>query len=194
MKRNYFIIFVYLPIFLFSYQLNPDYAPTTSFSKPKENSCDYNEWLTFAPLPTTRAHQMTAFCIVNGEKKWYSFGGFQVSGGTVQNIVLEYDVRTNSWTEKAPMPTARAIGRAAYVGKTGKIYVIGGCQTFGTGLNVVEIYDPVNNSWTTGAPMPILNHDFGIGVWRDSLIYVIGGGNWSSSSPPIASVYMYDPF
>ncbi len=194
MKRNYLIIFLCLPFFLFSYQLNPDYAPITSFHKTKEISLDYNEWLTFAPLPTTRAHQMTAFCIVNGEKKWYSFGGFQVSGGTVQNIVLEYDVRTNSWTEKTPMPTARAIGRAAYVGKTGKIYVIGGCQTFGTGLNVVEIYDPANNSWSTGTSMPIPNHDFGIGVWRDSLIYVIGGGNWSSGSPPIASVYMYDPF
>ncbi|MDW8113470.1 MAG: kelch repeat-containing protein [candidate division WOR-3 bacterium] len=194
MKRNYFLVFLWLPIYLFSYQLNPDYAPITSFKKAEETSYDYNEWLTFAPLPTTRAHQMTAFCVVGGEKKWYSFGGFQVSGGAVQNIVLEYDVRTNTWQERAPMPTARAIGRAAYVGKTGKIYVIGGCQTFGTGLNVVEIYDPATNSWTTGAPMPVGNHDFGIGVWRDSLIYVIGGGNWSATSPPINSVYLYNPF
>ena len=194
MPKRIFIIFSFIPIFLFSYQLNPDYAPFTNLKVVKKPSTDYNEWLTFAPLPTTRAHQMTAFCVVNGEKKWYSFGGFEVSGGSAQNITLEYDVRTNTWTQKAPMPTARAIGRAAYVGKTGKIYVIGGCQTFGTGLNVVEIYDPENNSWTTGASMPIGNHDFGIGVWRDSLIYVIGGGNWHTNSPPITSVYMYNPF
>ncbi|MCX5793229.1 MAG: hypothetical protein NTY45_13585, partial [Elusimicrobia bacterium] len=52
----------------------------------------------------------------------------------------------NSWTTKAPMPTARRLVAAATVG--GRLYVIGGHNS-GVTVNTNEEYDPVSNTWTT---------------------------------------------
>ncbi|MBS4015010.1 MAG: immune inhibitor A, partial [Candidatus Latescibacteria bacterium] len=142
-------------------------------------------WSTKAPMPETRAHHMVSPVINN---KYYTFGGPLTSGGAQTNHVREYDVMTNTWTTKAAMTTTRSIGGAALAG--GKIYVMGGCVTFGTGMNVVEIYDPATDAWTTGPAMPAVNHDFGTAVYNDTWIYVVGGGNWSTTSPPVATVYM----
>ncbi|MEO0075126.1 MAG: kelch repeat-containing protein [candidate division WOR-3 bacterium] len=168
--------------------VSPDYAPSATFTlEPKIEMGPATDatWYTKAPLPETRAHCMVS-PVING--KYYIFGGPLTSGGAYTTDVREYDLATNTWSTKAPMPTARGIGGAALA--LGKIYVIGGCVTFGTGLNTVEIYDPATNTWTTGPAMPVGNHDFGIACYKDTFIYVVGGGNWSTSSPPIATVYV----
>ncbi|MCX8015189.1 MAG: hypothetical protein N2748_04140, partial [candidate division WOR-3 bacterium] len=181
--------FVILTISLSYAEISPDYAPGTVMPEPTESPVSDVGWVTKAPFPTTRAHCMVSPVVeVGGVKKYYVFGGPTVSGGAHTNDNYEYDVQTNTWTLKAPMPTARGIGRAVLV--QGKIYVIGGCVTFGTGLTTVEIYDPVTNTWTTGPAMPVGNHDFGAGVYKDTFIYVCGGGNWSTSSPPTNAVYV----
>ncbi|MEO0072093.1 MAG: kelch repeat-containing protein [candidate division WOR-3 bacterium] len=170
-------------------EVSPDYAPgTVMLPQTNEGPADPS-WFTKRPFPTTRAHCMVSPVIeVDGVKKYYLFGGPNVSGGAYTNECWEYNTVLDTWIQKAPMPTARGIGRAVVAG--GKIYVIGGCVTFGSGLNVVEIYDPVTNTWTTGPSMPVGNHDFGAAVYRDTWIYVCGGGNWSSGSPPTANVYV----
>ncbi len=62
-----------------------------------------------------------------------------------------YDPATNTWTTKAPMPTARDGLAAAVVNN--KVYVIRGIKWVHN-LSINEEYDPATNTWTTKAPMP----------------------------------------
>jgi N-acetylneuraminic acid mutarotase len=86
--------------------------------------------------------------------------------------------QADSWTELAPMPTARAGLGVAVV--SGKIYAIGGLNN-DTYLNVNEEYDPATNTWTTKAPMPTARSGFAIAVF-DRKIYAIGGTTGDSTS------------
>ena len=64
-----------------------------------------------------------------------------------------YDPSTNTWSTKAPMPTARNHLSSAVV--DGKLYAIGGRTSGPSGnLNANEAYDPSTNTWSTKAPMP----------------------------------------
>jgi N-acetylneuraminic acid mutarotase len=67
-----------------------------------------------------------------------------------------YDPITNTWTEKASMPTARHHHASAVV--DGKLYIIGG-RILGNGVksqinealsnfDINEMYSPLNDSWT----------------------------------------------
>ena len=64
----------------------------------------------------------------------------------------EYDPKTDTWTAKADMPTARMMTATAVVG--GKIYVIGGAESFFFPSAAVEVYDPVTDTWEQKADMP----------------------------------------
>jgi hypothetical protein len=87
----------------------------------------------------------------------------------------------NTWTGKAPMPTARDDLGVAVV--NGKIYAIGGTvlvyqdavHTESKDVGVNEVYDPATNTWTTKKPMPIPSSGFATAVYQDK-IYCIGGG------------------
>jgi N-acetylneuraminic acid mutarotase len=83
----------------------------------------------------------------------------------------------DSWTSKAPMPTARfALGVAVV---NGKIYAIGGRDSSFDLVGNNERYDPESNTWETLAPMPTPRARFGIAVFQNK-IYVIGGAVGSS--------------
>jgi N-acetylneuraminic acid mutarotase len=87
------------------------------------------------------------------------------------NANRAYDLTTNTWTDRAPLPTLRAQAGAAAV--NGKIYVIGGNGNDGdTGVN--EVYDPNTNTWTTKAPMPTARSGFAFAVAHNK-VYAIGG-------------------
>ncbi len=97
-------------------------------------------------VPTPRAVGTGAS--VNG--KIYFVGGID-STGKETAINEEYDTKTNTWTVKAAMPTARGGATAESLG--GLIYVIGGRRGREV-LSVCEKYDPVRDAWTRCAPMP----------------------------------------
>jgi N-acetylneuraminic acid mutarotase len=104
-------------------------------------------WETKAPMPTARTGLQAN--VVNG--KIYLIGGYvpdNSSYGFSPSTFSEvYDPATNSWTTKAPMPTATSIYASAVIDN--KIYVIGGD---GAGeLN--QIYDPETDKWSLGAPL-----------------------------------------
>jgi N-acetylneuraminic acid mutarotase len=80
---------------------------------------------------------------VGGDSTPYRGAGFL-------NTVEAYDPSTNSWTTKAPMPTARTSLAVGVV--SGILYAVGGYN--GYALTVVEAYDPKTNRWTTKASMP----------------------------------------
>ena len=60
------------------------------------------------------------------------------------NVNEAYDPRTDTWTEKAPMPTSRQHLASTVV--SGKLYAIGG-RTAGKSSNLGnnEAYDPTAN-------------------------------------------------
>src|SRR5258708_33016358 len=74
-----------------------------------------------------------------------------VSGGGPANTVEVYDFATDSWSEAAPMPTARGY-LAVVAGEDGKIYAIGGTNDIGP-LPTVEAYGPSNNTWSAVMPL-----------------------------------------
>jgi N-acetylneuraminic acid mutarotase len=86
-----------------------------------------------------------------------------------------YDPKTDAWSFRAPLPTARSGPSAVYVG--GKIVVFGGEATgrvFGTN----EIYDPKTDAWEAGTPMAIPRHGLHGATCAliGDMVHVPGGG------------------
>ncbi|OLE61044.1 MAG: hypothetical protein AUG10_02935 [Gemmatimonadetes bacterium 13_1_20CM_2_70_10] len=104
-----------------------------------------------------------------------------------------YDPSTDTWSSKAPMPTARAELTAGVV--NGILYVIGGRTGGGESASVsvgtVEAYDPTTDTWTTRAAMPTPRQDATVGVVNGT-IYVVGGFSASSGSV-LNTVEAYNP-
>jgi N-acetylneuraminic acid mutarotase len=92
----------------------------------------------------------------------------------------------DSWTTKAPMPTARRDVGLAVV--KGKIYAIGGWN--GSYVAANEEYDPAINTWTTKAPMPTPRYGFAIFAFENK-IHVVGG--YVNGVQPTSSHEVYDP-
>lgn len=101
-------------------------------------------WTVKATMPSPPKADGSA-AVYNG--KLYVFGGYDQTGGDPRAETYEYDPPTNTWTQKASMPTARW-GPIA-VEFNGKIYVFSG-----TVPDVNEVYDPVLDSWQTKGPLP----------------------------------------
>jgi N-acetylneuraminic acid mutarotase len=94
-----------------------------------------------------------------------------------------YDLESNTWTEKAPMPTARHHLSSAVV--DGKLFALGG-RILGNGVpsedldealsnfNNNEMYDPITDTWTVKQPMQDKRSGFTASA-LDGQIYVFGG-------------------
>jgi len=143
---------------------------------------DGDEWFEAAPLPGPRAFHMTAFARTDSGPRLYAIGGQRSPSDPMERLCVEYSPQSNLWRQRADMRQRRGLGQACAV--NGRVYVLGGCSTFGTGLADVEVYDPATNAWTVGPNMPESLYDFGTAVWRDSLVFVLGGGSWHPSVPP----------
>ena len=113
-------------------------------------------WVYKTDMPITSLQPSTS--VVGG--KIYVIGGWHTIGGEwnpqweALTRVDEYDPTTNTWTQKADMPTARGHTNACVV--DGKIYVIGGDAgpTGNMPIPAVEVYDPATDTWTRKADMP----------------------------------------
>jgi N-acetylneuraminic acid mutarotase len=134
---------------------------------------DYNDpggvWMKAAPMLTPRDH----LAIGNVDDVLYAIGGRQdIDFSRNLNANEMYDRETDTWTPRAPLPTARSGIAAAEFNK--RIYVFGGEGSTGT-FNENEVYDPATDTWETLAPMPTARHGLGAAT-LDGTIYVIGGG------------------
>ena len=96
------------------------------------------------------------------------------------------EIRENSWTTLASMPTARGGLDAAVV--DGKIYAIGGGVS-----DKNEEYDPTTNTWTTKASIPTSRSNLAT-VTIQNKIYAIGGIANEYPWMPIAKNEVYDPY
>jgi N-acetylneuraminic acid mutarotase len=128
--------------------------------------------------------------------KIYAIGGSDRIGGGSRldkswfSTVEVYDLATDTWTEKSPMPTPR-LGLSTSV-MDGKIYAIGGGNTSDRPwFSTVEVFDPATDTWTTKAPMPTPRIGLSSSV-VDGRIYAIGGGDYPDLHP-FSIVEAYDP-
>jgi N-acetylneuraminic acid mutarotase len=128
-----------------------------------------NTWTALAPMTVPRHHTGGGF--VDG--KFYVVGGRMGNSEDAANLTaLEaYDPQTNTWEQRAPMPSARSgIAVAAF---NGELFVFGG-EIPGVFSNV-EAYNPVTNTWRAEESMLEGRH----GIWAAVLgnkVYMPGGG------------------
>lgn len=94
-----------------------------------------------------------------------------------------YDPETDSWSDRAPLPTPRQAMGAA-LGADGRIYVVGGARSYSnpTPMGVVEIYDPVADSWSEGPPLSHPRRGHQVVATPEGRIYAIGG--WVAHRAP----------
>jgi N-acetylneuraminic acid mutarotase len=147
-------------------------------------------WTTKTPMPTARGGLATA--VVNGIL--YAMGG-NVDSCCPENVtatVEAYNPTTDTWTTKAPMPTARW---GIYNGTgvvNGIIYAIGGTGSTPVPLNKNEAYDPTTNTWTPKADMPTARDELAIGV-VNGILYAVGGRVSLDPLVLTTTVEAYDP-
>ena len=157
---------------------------------PINNAWEYDpaidSWKALAPMPSKRGSAVAA--TVNG--KIYVIGGAAPHPGSSEtalyparphrsvDTVEEYDPKTNTWSQRSSMPTAR--NHAAVGVVNNKIYVIGGRlgSAFiftASNTNVVEEYDPATDQWgLVRARMPTERSGGAWAVYKGR-IYVAGG-------------------
>ena len=176
---------------------------TPLVSETRGNSLRFStaQWTRKADMPTARYDFSTS--VVDG--KIFAIGG-QVRlkqdefGDMVLSKVEMYDPETDTWEQRADMPTPRSAVSTSVV--DGKIFVIGGEQLKkikgyrgwaleGKKLPTVEMYDPVTDTWTQKADMPTPRSYLSTSV-MDGKIYAIGGMSSSTEQGRLETVEVYD--
>jgi len=145
-------------------------------------------WTKKADMPTARGGLSTS--VVEG--KIYAIGGWP-GGGNLRyalSTVEEYAPKTDTWTKKADMPTARADFSTSTV--NGKIYAIGGRTAGGITVSSVEEYNPKTDTWTKKSDMPSARAALSTSTVNGK-IYAIGGTKVFSVVPAFSPVEEYDP-
>lgn len=130
-------------IFLFSLLLII-FVNLSGFSFAKEKAMGWSDG--YVKMPIEIGHHTSQ--IYKG--KIYTIGGMDASEQSV-NTVNIYDIKSNSWSTGAPMPTSRFSMTSELFEE--KIYVAGGVIHDDEGTPKMEIYDIKSNKWTTGADM-----------------------------------------
>jgi Kelch motif len=118
---------------------------------------------------------------------------FVVGGGTnnaTVNSVHVYNPQTDTFSDAAPMPTARQLLKATELG--GRLYAIGGVNDTGF-LATVERYTPATDTWETVTPMSTPRGNPGV-VSAAGRIFVVGGASdVYGSVVPLQSSEVFDP-
>jgi N-acetylneuraminic acid mutarotase len=105
----------------------------------------------------------------------HAIGGRMDSYDFNTGLHTVYDVKTDKWTNRAPMPTPRSGPSGVFY--AGKIFVFGGEATgrvFGTN----ECYDPKTDSWAACTPMAVPRHGLhgATAALIGDMVHVPGGG------------------
>ena len=157
-----------------------------------------NSWATKASMHFSRtgagAVAVTGIVYVVGGSQRYNTSDTGFSYMSI-NSTEAYNPATDTWVEKAPMPTSRdGLGVAAF---EGKIYCFGGrnvSKDYSISINVNEVYDTETDSWETRMPMPTARSGLQASEVGEK-IYLIGGWIESESSSiaeKSAQVEIYD--
>lgn len=161
-----------------------------------------NTWLRRADLWSIERWDHAAATVTDaaGHSIVYVIGGR--SATAVQTKVMAYDVSTNKWTLKAPLPVARYRTNGAAV-IDGKIFVSGGRGSENGAYNPpgggLYMYDPSMNTWTRKQYMPD-GGDQGFTGPIGGKLYVLSRCYepppmeywWDDCDPPRANFFRYN--
>jgi N-acetylneuraminic acid mutarotase len=148
-------------------------------------------WSLKAPLPKPRSNFKAA--TVNGVI--YAIGGYvfdPATGLQVRARVDAYDVASNTWTQKRPLPEALLPHGATSI--NGRIYVAGGWSNSRLSKRLY-VYDPTADTWTRKADMPFTIDDYaGHQGMIGGKLYVYAGVTVNADgSPGPHRFFRYDP-
>jgi N-acetylneuraminic acid mutarotase len=156
-----------------------------------------NSWVTRANIPSVQHQGFATAPVKNsaGQYVVYVIGGATERGGSLSNN-LAYNVATNTWNWKKPLPTPLwQTNGAGVIG--GKIYVSGGFESYFKNMrNYLYMYDPVANTWTRKANMPSNSFSGVTGVLNNKLYVLTDCGDEDEACFPGRSgtqFYRYDP-
>lgn len=147
-----------------------------------------DRWTTKAPMPVGLHH--AGIAVTGG--RLYVIGGYMQSGLGVWQpaaTVYAYDPATDTWAERAPMPTSR--GALSVTEHEGKLYAIGGYDRKANSA-AVEVYDPARNTWTSRASLPTPRDHLATATVSGK-VYAIGGRLNGDYRRNLSVTEVYDP-
>ena len=147
-------------------------------------------YLAWVPIdsPVTEPHRNLHGCCWDPVRdRIYMYGGSPDFTDTATRLCQRYDPGRDTWTDLAPMATPRRMIKGLYC--RGRIYAIAG-DSQRIALRSCEAYDIASNVWHPIAPLPKPLCGYQAVVWRDSLIYVMGGRDTLRST---RKVWIYSP-
>ena len=151
-----------------------------------------NSWITLADMPTGRFGPATGVVTsAAGQSTLYAIGGTTATGGSLSKVQA-YNVATNKWSTKAPLPKPLYWTNGVGV-INGKLYISGGVASSRNYRAELYMYDPATNVWTQKHDMP--NTTFrGVTGVIDGNLYVLTGCDQEDCAAfePVA-FYRYDP-
>ena len=167
-----------------------------TLSKVEMYDPETDTWERRTDMPTPRSAVSTS--VVEG--KIFAIGGEQVKKMesdkgwyTIKTLptVETYDPATDTWTQKADMPTPRSYLSTSVV--EGKIFAIGGVPRTHElpRLETVEVYDPATDTWEKVGDINHARSCAAIGVVSGE-IYAMGGRGLSQT-PYLSSVEAFNP-
>jgi hypothetical protein len=122
-----------------------------------------------------------------------------VGGLTAQWVTATteiYDPATNTWSDAAPMHTARWVAQVTLL-SDGRVLVSGGNSVDYTALSSAEIYDPASNAWTDVGSMNSTRWAAAVGLLHNGKVLVAGGYHEDGPNPeevPLqSSAEVFDP-
>ena len=176
-----------------------------SLSTVEMYDLETDTWERRADMPTARAAVSVSvvdgkiYAIGGAEKKKYQVPrGFGVEVKELSTVEM-YDPATDTWTQKADMPTPRETSTCVV---DGKIYAIGGAASTNYKKNkpwrlaTVEVYDPATDTW---AKVRDMNHARAYAALSvvNGEIYAMGGTGWpwiqGQPGPYLSSVEVFNP-
>ena len=182
-------------------QIEKDKFGDFALSKVEMYDPETDTWERRADMPTARFAASTS--VVDG--KIFAIGGEQLKKikrykGSAYEFkklptVEMYDPATDTWTQKADMPTVRSYLSTSVM--DGKIYAIGGMSSSNEQwrLETVEVYDPLTDTWAKARDISDARSCAAISVVNGE-IYAIGGRGWSGSQnkldPYLSSVEVFN--
>jgi N-acetylneuraminic acid mutarotase len=143
-----------------------------------------DSWLTLANMPANRTDiAVTMVTNAAGQSVVYTIGGLTPTRMPSAKVTA-YNVATNTWTFRRPLPRALAGSNGAGV-IDGKIYVSGGYWDWGGDSpgRSLYMYDPAANTWTQKSDIPRVGrpgeYQYGAGNGATAVIkgklYVVSG-------------------
>lgn len=123
--------------------------------------------------------------------KLYVAGGAPTEEAPSIAALDVYDPQTDTWSQRAPLPTPREHVASCVVG--GRFVVIGGWNQKREVQAVVEAYDPATDQWTRLPDLPTARGGLGA-VNVGERCYAIGGETWATPPPAtFGAAEMLDP-